>query len=225
MAFFKRLADIVNYEHWRNNKSRGNLLTKFTLEFGVVFNEVDLFRIHSVEFVNSLCIIGILSPDKNVLGKRIVAGTDEDVTSGWKKLNGTVIQDWSMVVKDDANLDVFELMRSVQALTEQVSEKEQTVQTLIEQLAEKEQTAQTLTEHMSEKENSVQALTEHVAEKENSVQTLTAQVTERDQIVQALTTQVVELEKDVLHYAMSKSWRFTRPFRKMMRIMRKKKNA
>jgi len=211
MAFFKRLADGVNYEHWRNNKSRENLLSKFALEFDVEFDELDLARIHSVEFINSLCIIRKFPPEKNVLGKRIVAGTNEYVTSGWGKLNGKLIQDIAMDIQNNGDLDVFELMSSVQTLTAQVSERDQAIKTLTTQVAEKEQV--------------VQALSSQVTDKEQMVQTLTTQVAKREQAVQSLTKQVAELEKEVLHYTMSKSWRFTRPFRKIMRIMRGKKNA
>ena len=40
MAFFKRLSDLVNYEHWRNNKSRVSILTEFMANFGVEFSRV-----------------------------------------------------------------------------------------------------------------------------------------------------------------------------------------
>ena len=70
-----------------------------------------------------------------------------------------------------------------------------------------------------------QTLTAQVAEREQTVQTLTAQVAEREQTVQTLTVQVAEGKEEILHYAMSKSWRITRPFRKITRFVRDKKNA
>ena len=37
MSFFKRLMDIINHEHWRNSKSRRELVARFCNEFGVAF--------------------------------------------------------------------------------------------------------------------------------------------------------------------------------------------
>ena len=120
-------------------------MTKFAMEFGIKFDEFDLTRIHSIEFVNSLCIIRKLHPYKNVLGKRVIIGTDEIVTSGFNKLDGTVIKHSAMDIKDDANLDVFELITSNNNLTAQVAEKDQSLQALTAQVAEKDQSLQALT--------------------------------------------------------------------------------
>ncbi len=146
MSFFKRLTDILNHEHWRNNKSRKELLARFSNEFGVDFENLDLSKIHSLEFMNSLCALRKSSPEKNTLGKRVIVGIDEQVTSGTKKYNGTFIQDIGMDIKDDENLDVFEviarndsLVQSIKDLSRQLAETEQAVQRLTAQLDEKQQ--------------------------------------------------------------------------------------
>jgi hypothetical protein len=136
MSFFKRLSDILNFEHWRNNKSRRSLLIKFAAEFGIKFDEFDLTKIHSIEFVNSLCLINKLSPEKNVLGKRIIVGTGEDVSIGLFKLNGTAIHDSAMDIEDDAYFDVFEMITQTKSLTQEVAEKDQALQVLSAQMAE-----------------------------------------------------------------------------------------
>ena len=134
MAFFKRLTDVLNHEHWRNNQTRGSFLTKFGQEFGVKFDEFDLTRIHAIEFVNSLCIIRKLTPDKNVLGERIIVGTGEDITTGSHTVNRTMIQEMTMEIKDDGNLDVFELIAHIQNLNKQMEENKQQVQSLTAQV-------------------------------------------------------------------------------------------
>lgn len=146
MSFFKRLTDIINHEHWRNNKSGKELLTAFGNEFGIDFQNPDLSKIHSIEFMNSLCTIRKSSPEKNTLGKRVIVGMDEYITSGTKKYNGTVIQEIGMDVKDDGNLDVFELIArndsllgSIKNLSTQLAETEQAVQRLTAQVDEKQQ--------------------------------------------------------------------------------------
>jgi len=120
---------------------------------------------------------------------------------------------------------VAEREQKVQALTNQVAEREQKVQALTNQVAERDQKVQSLAAQVTEKYQALQSLTAQVAERDQKVQSLATQVTEKDQALQSLTAQMAELEKEVLHYAMSKSWRFTRPFRKIVRIMRGKKNA
>ncbi len=130
MAFFKRLADVVNYEHWRNDKTTASLLTPFATKFGIAFDDVDLTGIHSIEFVNSLCFIRKLSPDENMLGKRVIVGTVEQVTSGWKQLNNSTIQDIEAKIIDDAHLDVFELIIQRNAHAQIVSDLEKSIQNL-----------------------------------------------------------------------------------------------
>ncbi len=86
ISFFKRLADIINYEHWGVEKERATILKGFTTEFSIDFNESDLAKIHSIEFFNSVCVVRKRSESLNVLGERIIAGDEELVISGLRKL-------------------------------------------------------------------------------------------------------------------------------------------
>jgi hypothetical protein len=125
IAFFKRLADVINHEHWRNNRPRTSLITKFAEEFGLELSESDLTTIHSIEFINSMCILRKSSPDKNVLGRRVVVGSDASVEIGMKKLNGTEIGDTLSNIKDEPNLDVFELISQVRSIQGQIQSLQQ----------------------------------------------------------------------------------------------------
>ncbi|MBK8418332.1 glycosyltransferase [Candidatus Villigracilis saccharophilus] len=127
MSFFKRLADILNHEHWRNGRSGRELLAAFCDEFGVDFDDLELARIHSIEFLNSLCVIKKSPPENNTLGKRFIVGNEELVTSGVKKYDGSSIHDFEAQIKDDKDLDVFALIRRSRELAQ---EKEQVVQAL-----------------------------------------------------------------------------------------------
>ncbi len=79
VAFFKRLADIINHEHWGVAKSRKELLSGFARKYGVSFNEEVLAHVHSVKFINSMCIISKAAMDQNQLGHRVIAGTHTQV--------------------------------------------------------------------------------------------------------------------------------------------------
>lgn len=87
IAFFKRLADIVNYEHFGLNKERRELLDGFSKKYNCRITDEDLSKIHSVEFINSMCVIKKLKPENNVLGVRIAAGNIEDVVKGHHDLS------------------------------------------------------------------------------------------------------------------------------------------
>ena len=75
MAFFKRLADSVNHQHWGLAKADRDLYAGFMDEYGLALGEEVLRSVHSVEFMNSLCVIRKERPTRNLLGRRVVAGS------------------------------------------------------------------------------------------------------------------------------------------------------
>lgn len=81
ISFFKRLTDIVNHEHWGVDKTRCELLSRFNSAYNATLDEVSLASIHSIEFVNSMCVIRKAQPDANVLGSRFIVGTEALVCS------------------------------------------------------------------------------------------------------------------------------------------------
>jgi hypothetical protein len=101
-----------------------------------------LEHIHSIKFVNSLCIILKSQPIDNKLGARILAGKFTVINSDVVKLQGSSLvpplQDsnpWSARIRPpEEELPALELI--LQALTAQVAENEQAVQTLKAQVAE-----------------------------------------------------------------------------------------
>lgn len=202
ISFLKRLVDIINYEHWRlPGFPRKHILKYFQNKYKFSVDEKQLLRIHSIEFINSLCIIKKKKPDENILGKRIVTGDDECVTDDYQFFHDTQIQDISPIVENDQQFDVFRLIENqhhqdevIQQLNTDLEEREQTIQQLMADLAEREQT----------------------------IQQLTADLVEREQSIQQLNTDLAEREQEVLYYALSKSWSITRPLRKLMNIFRKK---
>ena len=92
IGFFKLLVDIVNHEHWGIDKTRMELLLNFQQRHGVHLDENALGTIHSVKFVNSLCIIKKKEARQNILGARVVSGIAEMVAPGIGTLDGTTSQ-------------------------------------------------------------------------------------------------------------------------------------
>ena len=81
MAFFKQLADVINYEHWGLTAARKELLISFSRHYGVNFDDDVLAHVHSMEFVNSMCIIRRRAPAENSLGLRRLSGADAAVNA------------------------------------------------------------------------------------------------------------------------------------------------
>lgn len=81
IAFFKRLADVINHEHWGVPGTRGDILCSFFEEYACTIDEDVLASIHSIEFFNSVCVIRKECTVSNELGMRIFAGTTTFVSS------------------------------------------------------------------------------------------------------------------------------------------------
>jgi GT2 family glycosyltransferase/glycosyltransferase involved in cell wall biosynthesis len=89
ITFFKRLADIVNHEHWGVATTNRAVLRGIFKRYDCDLSEDELDRIHSVEFINSICVIRKAPPEQNRLGKRFIAGDLEVVVPGHKGLLGS----------------------------------------------------------------------------------------------------------------------------------------
>jgi len=81
IAFFKKLADIINYESWGVCITRRTYLEQFFVAYAIDIDENILSQIHSIEFINSICIIRKKAGNENLLGGRIITGKIEDVMS------------------------------------------------------------------------------------------------------------------------------------------------
>jgi hypothetical protein len=75
ITFFKMLIDVVNHEHWRRPATRKALLRHFESRYGAELDEENLARIHSVEFINSLCIVRKQPAPANSVGLQVAVGT------------------------------------------------------------------------------------------------------------------------------------------------------
>ena len=87
--FFKKLVDIINYEHWGIEKKKVWLLRGFSENYKISIENLALDSIHSIEFVNSLCFIKKKSSKDNKIGKRVVVGKSEIVAPDRKKYDNT----------------------------------------------------------------------------------------------------------------------------------------
>lgn len=82
ITFFKRLADIINHEHWGIEKARADILKGFLSKYDFQIEEEVLRHIHSVEFINSMCVIRKSKPQHNQVGTRIITGKSDAIMQG-----------------------------------------------------------------------------------------------------------------------------------------------
>jgi hypothetical protein len=75
ITFFKRLADVISHEHWGIAKYRVDILSGLFTKYGFEIDEDTLQHVHSVEFLNSMCVIRKAKPERNQLGARVIVGS------------------------------------------------------------------------------------------------------------------------------------------------------
>jgi O-antigen biosynthesis protein len=92
MMFFKRLADVINHEHWGVPKARSEILRGISGKYGCELAEETLASVHSVEFINSMCVVRKSPAAKNGLGLRIISGSLELVVPANKEWSGAPYQ-------------------------------------------------------------------------------------------------------------------------------------
>ena len=91
LAFFKKLTDIISHEHWGVAKQKSSILKGFFSKYGIHIDEETLQHIHSIEFINSICVIRKMEPARNILGSRFVTGQIETVVRGNMDFHSTLL--------------------------------------------------------------------------------------------------------------------------------------
>ena len=84
IAFIKKLIDIINHQHWQNEISINLFLENFLIQSGLdalTINVDFLNQIHSIEIINSLCIIKKKAVQDNIISELTVRGSDDSIVS------------------------------------------------------------------------------------------------------------------------------------------------
>lgn len=149
MSFLKRLADAINHEHWGVTWPRTQLFDGISKHHEISFDEQVLASIHSVEFVNSMCLIRKKPSHENSLGRAVISGDAELVVKGHLPIKDTVYSfnkdfsqmdnKWTNIVSPTDEL-VFSLRAEVDALQKRSNEQIAALEQTNEQIAALEQT-------------------------------------------------------------------------------------
>ena len=232
IAFFKRLSDILSHEHWGVPIARKDILTSFARKYKFEIDEEVLAHIHSVEFINSLCVIRKNVPAANVLGVRFISGNDELIVGGHKLLH--LMQDstndehdnnWSarkQLPEDEYEANKVELAqlrmltKQVVSLNQSISERDVQIGNLNQSVLERDVQIGSLNQSVLERDVQIGSLNQSVLERDVQIGSLNQSVLERD-------VQIVSLSQASVELRQSTSWKLTAPVRFLGRIILRKK--
>ena len=91
ISFFKRLADVTNFEHWGVKATASEALQYFSETYGIALDDSDLLSVESVLFKNSICAISKSLNPQTLLGKRVVVGENAFVSPDPIGGRGTIL--------------------------------------------------------------------------------------------------------------------------------------
>ena len=224
--FFKRLADIISHEHWGVAKNRTDILTGFFAKYGFSIQEADLQHIHSVEFINSVCVIRKSKPINNILGVRFIAGTDEKVIQGHSGLHlslPTTVDEntnqWSnrLFPPDEELIDRLNELNEnkirLAAMNSQLAECERQLAERDGQLAERDGQLAERDGQLAERDGQLAERDGQLAERDGQLAERDGQLPERDGQLPERDGQLALLGQQIAALHHSSSWRITAPLR------------
>jgi glycosyltransferase involved in cell wall biosynthesis len=196
ITFFQYLTDIINYEHWGSEKARREVLGVFFEKYGFWMEEESLQHIHSIEFINSMCIIRKAHPENNKLGIRRVTGLREMIEPGALALNGLEAAPISMVFPNPAD----------RAWGNRKISPDEEFLLHINSLSERDKKISDLNFILVSHEKQIRNLQRVLAERESENTGLKQNIVGRDQ-------KIDELTRTLSAYQNSISWLVTKPLR------------
>lgn len=204
--FFKRLVDIINFEHWGVPDRRADLLHTVADEYGVSFSEEALGHIDSIQFVNSMCIIKKGPNPHNKLGTRIIVGTDAKVFPVVLGLNGTAIEDTHKA--DERGSEWAALARPPEVI---IAEMRGAVSGLIARLEAEKRTNAEAQQERDRLLRIVESVQTAARLKEQAQRHKLQRLADKITAQRELTSHYEQLSRNILG---SRSWRITSPLRR-----------
>lgn len=201
ISFFKRLADIISHEHWGIPKLRADILRGIFTKYGCEIDEKSLAQVHSLEFINSMCVVRKAPAADNRLGARFIAGSMELVVPGHQDFHDRPYQ-FAPAFDQSGN----------PWSTRETPPDEVTQYTELA-LANAQQQMASLGNTLSERDKQVTSLSQTLGEREKQIASLGITLSERD-------TQVASLSQIAQAYQDSTSWRMTKTVRFVERIIK-----
>ncbi|WP_217636338.1 class I SAM-dependent methyltransferase [Variovorax sp. OV700] len=206
VSFLKRLADVINHEHWGKPYRRAEVLRSFESRYGAALDEESLAQIHSIEFYNSVCVIRKRAREDNELGPRVVVGTDAITAAQLMAQHG------ALAVADAQNANAWSVLPPLpeDELLELRSRQKDWLQTEAELRVELEQ----LDARVGTKDQQLNHC-------QQELQLTQQQLRTTQTLVEECNGQLVALKDEVRAIRASASWRVTLPMRKLADFLRR----
>ena len=236
LSFFKRLSDVISHQHWGIARERKAILEGIFGHYGCDIDESVLTTIHSVEFINSVCIVRKAPAQENVLGRRIVTGSDERVVPGILKLHNTEYvhgvafdqsaNPWSLRLQaPDEALPAVEQQLSVlqqsdadlrQRLADQVAvqhqyaaSQRQQIATLRQQMSTSVAQITAVRQEVAQRDEQIAALQQVLAHNDERVAEIQQTLAQRDERVADVQQTLTQRDIEIAALRTSSSWRAT----------------
>ena len=209
ISFFKRLADVINHEHWGIPKMRADILRGIFTKYDCEVDEEALSQVHSVEFINSMCVVRKAPAVGNSLGRRLIAGSTELVVPGHRGLHGSPYQ----LMYDQSNnpwtartTPPDEAIQHTELL---LADRDGQITNLNQAVAERDGQIASLNQAVYDKDVHINNLSNIITERDGQIVSLNQGVTERDAAITERDGQIVSLnqavyDKDVHIHNLSK---------------------
>ena len=177
ISFFKRLCDIVNYEHWGTGDVPAHAFGYFSKTYDITLKDEDLLSIEGVVFRNSLCAIYRADNIPVRVGMRMVGGKEAKVSGDPLFENGSTLivpdqstNPWgpSLGPSEQIVADVFEAQAREKNLQGYVEVQQAVFESQRTQLVLREKRLQDRLEAQQEAIELLQAQLEHFARAANA---------------------------------------------------------
>lgn len=229
LNFFKRLVDVISSEHWGVNKNLDELLAGFSNKYNVCFDREIFSHIHSIEFINSICVIRKSVPLSNMLGARAIVGQyalveneplilSEDSRSVAAPDQSSNFWSMRQLPPDE---ELVNLIEELDALKLATARREEQVARLKLKISECDDRLVGLNSEAVVREEQIASLKLEADERDKQIASLKLETAERDKQIIGLKLAVAKSDEQIVRFLASKSWRLTRPFRFFCRLIRK----
>ena len=253
MTFLKRLADSVNSQHWANGLPPSAIFRDVLSHYAVDISDDSLASIHSVEFLNSMCIIRKEHQKNNQLTERVIAGNDASVVKELAMLRPEEEsfsylltkrppeRAKSIVVPEDA-LDYQADL--VQALRTEVDRHEKNAEQLLKAAEIQADKLSSLDKHILEQNDGIKtlrfdlatqavqlleaqaAVLRHHRESQQEIATLRLEIgADIADLTRQMQAKYEEKQAVISELLASNSWKITAPLRRLSKVIRAAKTS
>lgn len=205
ISFFKRLADIVSHEYWGIPKARADILRGIFTKYGCEVDEETLSQVHSVEFINSMCVVRKAAATHNSLGRRVIAGSTELVVPNLKDR----VRETDRILDQSNNPWTVRTTppdEAIQYTELALDNAQQQSVSLHQAVAERDVQITHLNQTAAERDGQIAGLNQAVHDKEVHIGNLDRALREREEQISNLIQAAAEIRG-------STSWRLTSPVR------------